>query len=148
MTINGAPAGAGPSEHAALGDAERRTGTTVGGRVRLERATPGEAAAAARALGPGGLTAAEAAWCAGRQTSEPIYDRPVDGRPDVTAAALGAGGVEDGDRIAMPDGSELDLVPTSGHIPTGTYKDAHLIRLPRDRQRRGPAPAGGHGRDD
>ncbi len=65
------PVGAGPGMHAALADGRRRTGWPETHRHRLVPATAEEMQAAASKLGPGGLTAAEAAWCAGTMNSVP-----------------------------------------------------------------------------
>ena len=82
-------------------------------------------AAAAEKLGPGGLSAAEVAWCAGTMNSVPVYRRSVDYAKGVLAVAERLGGRREGLMVRFDDGSELELVPL--HERVG---GAQLIRLP------------------
>ena len=119
------PVGAGPGSHAAIGDGRRRTGWPENSRHKVEPATPEQIQAAADKLGPGGLTAAEAAWCAGTMNTVPTYRRSVDAANGVRAAAERLGGRLDGLTIRFGDGSELQLVPLRPELG-----HSHLIRLP------------------
>ena len=119
------PVGAGPSMHAAIGDARRRTGWPENSRQRLRPATAEEVRAATGRLGPGGLTAAESAWCAGTMNSVPAYRRPVDYAGKVLAVAERLGGRREGLMVRCDDGSELELLPLQEHLGGG-----ELIRLP------------------
>ena len=119
------PVGTGPSMHAAIADARRRTGRPENSRQNLKPATREEWRAAADRLGPGGLTSAEAAWCTGTMNSVPVYRRPVDSARMVLAAAKRLGGSREGLTISFDDDSKLQLVPLRAQIGGG-----HLIRLP------------------
>ena len=81
--------------------------------------------AAARKLGPDGLTAAEAAWCAGTMNSVPVYRRSVDAAKEVLAVAERLGGRRQGLTVRFDDDSELQLVPLREELG-----HSHLIRLP------------------
>ena len=121
------PVGAGPSMHAAIADGRRRTGWPENNRQRLEPATTEEWRRAASRLGPGGLTTAEAAWCAGTMNTVPVYRRSVDAAGTVLTAAERLGGIRKGLTVAFDDKSKLELVPLRDEVGGG-----HLIRLPPD----------------
>ena len=99
------PTGVGPSIHAAIGDRRRRTSELETRRCRLAPATAEEIRAVATKLGPGGLTAAEAAWCAGTMNAEPVYRRSVDATKRVLAAAEKLDGRHVDGRVRFDDGS-------------------------------------------
>lgn len=128
------PVGTGPSAHAAIADARRRTKCRENSRQTLRPAGRTDLEAAAGRLGPGGLTTAEAAWCAGTQNATPAYRRPVDAARPVLQAAERLGGRREGLQIEFADGSGIELVPLGEHVGGG-----QLVRLPPAEERR---PAG------
>ena len=111
--------------HAALADGRRRTGWPETHQNGLVPATAEEMQTVASELGPGGLTAAEAAWCAGTTNSVPIYRRPVDYAKGVLAVAERIGGVREGLTVRFDHGSKLELSRLREELG---HRD--LIRLP------------------
>ena len=125
LVEEGEPVGCGPSQHAAIADGRKRTNWPENCRQRLEAATAEELTAAAESLGPGGLTAAESAWCSGTQKTTPTYRRPVDAAGHVLAAAERLGGKQEGLEMLFEDGSRIELCPLAAHVGGG-----QLVRLP------------------
>ena len=119
------PVGAGPEQHSAIADARRRTRTCENHRQVLRKASAAEWRRTAAALGPGGLSAAEAAWCGATMRVEPVYRRSVDYAEPMLAIAARLGGRRDGRRIVFDDGSELELAPVRPEVSRRPY-----VRLP------------------
>ena len=119
------PVGAGPGMSAAIGDGRRRTGRDEDHHNTLRPATAEEMRAVAEKLGPGGLSSAEAAWCAGTMNSVPVYRRAVDYAARILAVAERIGGRRQGLTVRFDDKSELELVPLRSDLD---HRD--LIRLP------------------
>ena len=118
------PVGSGPGMHAAIADTVRRTGGPERCRHRLQPAPRQEMQAVAGKLGPGGLTSAEAAWCAGTMNSVPVYRRSVDYADRVLAVAERIGGRRQGLTVRFDDDSKLQLVQLRREL-----SHRHLIRL-------------------
>ena len=119
------PVGTGPGMSAAIGDGRRRTGRQEDHHNTLRPATAEQMQAVAEKLGPGGLSSAEAAWCAGTMNSVPVYRRAVDYAARVLAVAERIGGRRQGLTVRFDDKSELELVPLRRELD-----HRNLIRLP------------------